>query len=247
MKRNKTFLALLSSLLSTVVYAGESVDMVSLGKLSIDKTEVTIGQFSEFVLETGYETKAEREGGGLVFAGGWEQKEGWNWRSPYGVPAFDDEPAVHITFDEAVAYCRWAGKRLPTEVEWISVAYTEQRDEPTGSFVKNRTYPYPTGNSPAGANCLNECGPSKAIDYSSYLNRGIGHARVGTTRVGINGLYDMGSNVWEWVDIEDENSKGIRGGSWWYGRAQMQADYKATKPRDMAVVYIGFRCARDVS
>ena len=52
----------------------------------------------------------------------------------------------------------------------------------------------------------------------------------------------MGANVWEWVDIPDKLNKGTRGGSWWYGARQMKADYNATKPRDMAVVYIGFRC-----
>ena len=52
----------------------------------------------------------------------------------------------------------------------------------------------------------------------------------------------MGANVWEWVDIPDKLNKGTRGGSWWYGARQMKVDYKATKPRDMAVVYIGFRC-----
>ena len=67
-------------------------------------------------------------------------------------------------------------------------------------------------------------------------------ARVGTTSAGVNGFYDMGANVWEWVDIPDKLNKGTRGGSWWYGARQMKADYNATKPRDMAVVYIGFRC-----
>jgi len=54
----------------------------------------------------------------------------------------------------------------------------------------------------------------------------------------------MGANVWEWVDIKDASEKGTRGGSWWYGSSQMMSDYDATKPRDMAVVYIGFRCLK---
>ena len=82
-------------------------------------------------------------------------------------------------------------------------------------------------------------------DQSAVLDRGRGHARAGTTRHGVNGLWDMGANVWEWTDSGPGDMKRTRGGSWWYGAAQMRADYEASKPRGMAVVYIGFRCAKD--
>jgi formylglycine-generating enzyme len=62
---------------------------------------------------------------------------------------------------------------------------------------------------------------------------------------GVNGLHDMGGNAWEWVDQGDDTSRRTRGGSWWYGAAQMRADHLQGKPADTAVVYIGFRCARD--
>ncbi len=231
---------------SLSVYASLISDMQPVGNFAIDRTEVTVGQFARFVKATGFVTKAGREGGGLVYEAGWEQKSGWVWRSPYGQQAADDEPAVHVTFDEAQAYCRWAGKRLPTEREWIEAAYTEHRSSPSAPFKRGRTYPYPTGDSPEGANCLGDCGPTFVIDYSAMLNRGRGHAKAGTTRAGVNGLFDMGANVWEWVENGDERQKGTRGGSWWYGATQMQADYDATKPRDMAVVYIGFRCVKDI-
>ncbi len=211
----------------------------------LDRTEVTVGQFAAFVAATGLVTKAEREGGGLVYAYGWERKPGWTWRTPYGTPADPREPAVHVTFDEAAAYCRWAGKRLPTDEEWVEAAYTEHRASPPPGFARGHSYPYPTGDTPAGANCLADCGDTPALDYSAVLERGRGHAKAGTTKAGVNGLFDLGANVWEWVDSGGESTMGTRGGSWWYGAAQMRRDYEASKPRDMAVVYIGFRCAAD--
>lgn len=225
----------------------EPYEMQQIKSFAIDRTEVSIGQFAAFVAATGFQTRAEKEGGGLVYESGWSKKSGWTWRKPYGLPADEGEPAVHVNFDEARAYCRWAGKRLPTEQEWIEAAYTEHRETPPEGFQRGKTYPYPTGDGPKGANCLHDCGPAPAIDYSSVLDRGRGHARVGTTRAGVNGLFDMGANVWEWVDIANRESKGTRGGSWWYGARQMQADYDATKPRGMSVVYIGFRCVKDSS
>ncbi len=220
--------------------------MQKLGAFAIDRTEVTIGAFAKFAAETGFKTKAEREGGSLVYEAGWMKKSGWNWRRPFGKPANASEPAVHVTYAEAKAYCTWAGKRLPTDREWMLAAYTEMRARPPAPFTRGKTYPYPTGVTAAGANCLEECGSTPAIDYSSVLTRGKGHAPAGTTRPGVNGLYDMGANVWEWVDSGAAGEKITRGGSWWYGAAQMHANYRASKPPDMAVVYIGFRCVRSL-
>lgn len=213
---------------------------------SMDQTEVSISDFQEYVDQTGYITKAEKQGG-MVYENGWVIKPEWNWKSPYGIKGHPDEPAVHITFDEAQAYCIWKDKRLPLRDEWINFAYTEHRSNHP-EYEKGITYPYPTGTSPIGANCLNECGnpkgnPNRRPDFSSMLMRGYGHARVGTTKQGINGLYDMGANVWEWAMISPDNpQQATMGGSWWYGSEQMKADYGTTKPRDIAVVYIGFRC-----
>ena len=236
---------LITGILMPVAYAGGGQDsMQRITDFSIDRTEVTIEQYAKFVSETGYVTAAERRGGGLVFASGWEQKAGWVWSSPFGIPANPGEPAVHLTFNDAAAYCAWAGKRLPTDEEWVLAAYTEFRRVPPPPFETEKTYPYPTGQTPDGANCLGDCGLISVQDYSARLNRGRGPALAGTTAPGVNGLYDMGANVWEWTDDGGASENPTRGGSWWYGSGRMRAENRATKPKKMAAVYIGFRCAK---
>lgn len=215
------------------------------GNLLVDRTEVTIADFSVYVATTGAQTNAEINGGGMVYESGWKQMPGWTWKTPFGQKTNQQLPAVHVTFDEAAGYCHWAGKRLPTDSEWQAAAYTEVRAQPAAPFTRGTTYLYPTGDTPDGANCLGDCGTTTAIDFSKYLTRGIGPSPVATSKVGVNGLYDMAANVWEWTETDDDNTKGTRGGSWWYGAAPMHRNHRATKPRDMAAVYIGFRCVRD--
>lgn len=241
-------------LAAAVAQAAVSLDWQRVGAFEIARTETTVGQFARFAEATRTVTQAERAGGGQVYENGWERKPGWTWRTPFGRPAAADEPAVHVTFDEAQAFCRWAGGRLPTDAEWVAAAYTEQREAPPAPFTRGRTYAYPTGDRPEGAQCLGDCGPAakaRAVRHGAALTRGDGHARVAQTPAGVNGLFDLGANAWEWVD-EPQGASGnaerrTRGGSWWYGAAQMRADHLQGKPADTAVVYIGFRCARSAA
>ncbi len=233
--------------------AAAPIDWQRIGAFEIARTETTIAQFRAFAQATGTVTAAERRGGGEVYEAGWTRKPGWTWQRPYGpghVPA-DDEPAVHLTWHEAAAFCRWAGGRLPSDAEWASAAYTEQRAQPPAPFQRGRSYPLPTGDAARGAQCLGDCGPeaaARAVKHGVALTRGLGHARTGSTPPGVNGLFDMGGNIWEWVDepvgAAGNAERRTRGGSWWYGSAPMLAGHHQAKPADTAVVYIGSRCAR---
>ena len=135
--------------------------------------------------------------------------------------------------------------------KWLEVGYTEKRVDPTDGYIQGMTYPYPTGENPIGANCLSDCDSEtlfadKKSNFGNVLNRGLGHAPVGVSKRGVNGLYDMGANVWEWAKLPSDNGhQATMGGSWWYGQRQMKANYGATKPEGMAVVYVGFRCISD--
>ena len=199
----------------------------------IDVTEVSVGQFRAFMSARGRATYAETSGGGSEYAGGWLQRPGWQWNAPYGRPAADDEPVVHVTWFEAREYCEWRGGRLPTDEEWTLAAYTETRETPTNGFVRGTRYVYPVGSDPVGMN-------TSADDPWPR------QAPVARTRAGVNGLYDMGANVWEWLVNDDGDQALTAGGSWWYGAYKTRIDGFQFKPKKFAAVYIGFRCAYDL-
>ncbi|MDF0494244.1 formylglycine-generating enzyme family protein [Bradyrhizobium yuanmingense] len=213
----------------TGVAFAEPAQRENLGKFAIDRTEVTIGQFRNFAADKALKTAAEQEGGGHEFAGGWIRRRGWTWATPFGEPGSDDEPAVHVSWNEARDYCLAVGGRLPTLEEWERAAYTETRANPTDDFVSGRTYPYPVGDKPDGMN-------------TSDRDRWPRHAAVGTTKRGVNGLYDMGGNVWEWLADRRGDEALTAGGSWWYGADKTKASAVQWKSADFHAVYIGFRC-----
>lgn len=226
------FLALAALLAFADIHmvSAQTPDRVRFGSYALDRTEVSIGQFRSYAQVRGLVTAAEREGGGFEFAAGWTRRPGWTFRTPQGTPGADNEPVTHVSWHEANDYCASVGGRLPTMAEWRNAAYTEQRDQPTDGFVKGRTYPYPVGEQPDGMN-----------------NNRRAHVPVGTTKRGVNGLFDMGANVWEWIADRRGTEALTAGGSWWYGPAQARVDGAQWKAAGFYAVYVGFRCAYDVA
>lgn len=222
-----------------------SIPTVQVGDLIWDQTEMNIGEVKSFASSVGFISSAERKGGGLSYETGFVQKPGWTWRTPYGVPAGDLEPAVHLNHKEAESICRFYGKRLPTDAEWVSAAFVEQRSNPPKDFVRGQRYPYPGGSNPSVSHCLTGCGDYQGLAPSGALNRGTGHVTTKTTKPGVNGLYDMGGNVWEWTSTERNGGYITRGASWWYGPERQRETDVESKSSDIAVVYIGFRCVAD--
>ena len=74
-------------------------------------------------------------------------------------------------------------------------------------------------------------------NYRLKLNRGLGHAPVGVSKQGVNGLYDMGANVWEWAKLSSDRHQATMGGSWWYGKRQMRANYGVQAKGDGCCLY----------
>ena len=99
----------------------------------------------------------------------------------------------------------------------------------------------PNGDSASDGHCLGGCSGSQGTAPLGSLWRGTGHVPVMKTRPGVNGLHDMGGNVWEWVDSGNGDERITRGGSWWYNASRQLANDIATKPKDTRVGYIGFR------
>ena len=238
------FLGMLSLTTSSILAGPPPGATARIHGIEWDLHEVTIGQVKQMAKATNFVSRAEKEGGGYVYEAGWTKKNGWNWRSPFGVPGQDNEPAVHLTFDEAQAVCKFFGKRLPNDKEWTSAAYLEQRDKPPVGFEKGKRYAYPNGDSAKASHCLSGCGNYQGTAPAGTLNRGVGAVPVMTTPAGVNGLYEMGGNVWEWVDTGRGDERITRSSSWWYDAGRQREDDVATKPRDTRVVYIGFRCVR---
>lgn len=202
------------------------------------------------------------------FPSWWAPVFGANWRHPNGegsdIAGKEKHPAVHISWVDAQAYCKWAGKRLPTEAEWEFAARGGLKDQafvwgeefsPGGKMMANTWQgKFPHENN--GQDGFKETSPAGSFAANGY------------------GLYDMAGNVWEWTGdwyhpdyykkSPKENPQGpdisydpdepgtmkrvTRGGSWMcadsYCRGYRPSARMKTSP-DTGLQNTGFRCVKD--
>ena len=170
------------------------VHTVELDSFLIDRAEVTVAEFAKFVSQTGYRTEAENYGWSAVFdleTGAWRRADGANWRQPEGADstAAPDEPVCQISWNDAAAYAKWAGKRLPTEAEFEYAAR---------GGLAGKKYAWGDELKPDGkflANWWQGTFPARNTREDGFLSR----APVKSFAPNGYGLYDMTGNVWEWT------------------------------------------------
>ncbi|GAB4541161.1 MAG: hypothetical protein Kow0063_31760 [Anaerolineae bacterium] len=197
---------------------------VELPEYQIDLFEVTNAQFASFVEATGYQSEAERAGSNRVWRDEWGEGE-------------DNHPVVRVTWNDAIAYCEWAGKRLPTEAEWEKAARGPE------GFI------YPWGNTYDAA---------KANGRDSGLRSTVA---VGSYGEGVSpyGVFDMAGNVREWTadpgyfpypgnntpsSYYGDELRVLRGGGWFDDAADLRTTRRNPTSPTAANWDIGFRCAR---
>lgn len=182
---------------------------IELDSFLIDSTTVTNREFLEFVRETSYVTESEKFGWSFVFhyfldeekksqskeVPGlitWYAVPGADWRHPEGKGSTIDDrmdhPVVHVSRNDALAYCEWAGKRLPSEAEWEVAAKggTDREKYPWGKELLKDDQHH--------CNIWQGDFPKENTLEDGYANT----APVKTYEANGYGCYQMIGNVWEW-------------------------------------------------
>ena len=185
------------------------VHAVQVRGFSIDATTVTNADFARFVDATGYRTDAEEFGYSAVFhlalaapeshivgipaqTPWWRGVSGADWRHPGGslsdLDGLSDHPVVHVSWNDAIAYCAWAGRRLPTEAEWEYAAR---------GGIDGARYPWGDDDVDAGgwrANIFQGSFPDENTIDDGWLTT----APVRSYAPNGYGLWQPVGNVWEW-------------------------------------------------
>ncbi len=185
------------------------VTEVEVSAFSIGAYAVSNDDFSSFVEETGYITDAERFGWSFVFAGllpddfpptegvvhapWWRKVEGAAWRHPEGphssIAERLDHPVVHVSWDDASAYCAWSGTRLPYEAEWEFAGR---------GGLAGKAFPWGDELEPDGEHRMNVWQgdfPGRNTGADGF----VGTAPVDSFPPNGYGIHNMTGNVWEWT------------------------------------------------
>ena len=221
----------------------------------LDRHLVTVARFRKFIKATNYFTDAENFGDAAVYnfsEGRWELLKGTTWEYPLGPDkpaAKDNHPVTQVSWNDAVAYCEWAGLRLPTEFEW---EYAARGGENNGEKFSWGNEIFMDGKFMANV-WQGDLSTEQGADGFVYTSP-VGH--YGETDAG---LTDMGGNVWEWCQNTyqpypggepfrtNQNVKTIRGGSFFYdqaGELSYTVSFRGQNSVETSLFNTGFRCAK---
>ncbi len=235
---------------------GDHTHNVYLSPYYIDKYEVTNKQYEEFINAGGYENR-----------GLWSE-DGWKWRvennvtkpnwwgnadspRPKSGPQFPDYSVTGVSWHEASAYAKWAGKALPTEAQWEKAAK---------GGIENGNHLYPWGNNEPTCEFANFC-----YEKYKFCVGGVDVAKSYENGKSPYGAINMSGNVWEWCrDWYDRGyyavspsndpqgpvsgaKKILRGGSWANDKAFIGSTYRLHVQPKLRNYYNGFRCVVELT
>jgi len=224
---------------------------VTVSSFYIDRFEVTNKDYRDFLSDLSGDQREARSPDSTSWS---EASSRANWKTYFYGSERANYPVVAVTWKDAKEYCKWEGKRLPTEAEW---EYAARAGRVGG------VYPW-AGFSPRNpqgkylAN-FNPGRQGQAADGYAFT------APVGSYPPNKWGLHDVAGNVAEWVEDaytpsysplsglnpvyrdSDENRHVVRGGSWASNPFQIGVGVRDFQTRDEASARIGFRCAADIS
>lgn len=237
---------------------------------AIGQREVSVKEFRDFVKQTGYRTDAEKARFSTIYdnhSGRLTKRDRVSWKMNFeGEKASDDDPVLHVSWNDANAYVNWLARgtgkpyRLPSEAEFEyalrggkNTRYWWGDDSP-GRMVENIT----------GEGDISNSRRNWSTSFKGYSDQFWGPAPVGSFAAGPYGLYDIGGNVGEWVrdcwhdtymrapvDGSAWINPGcklrvIRGGYWASSPEQTRSAFRLSAKPDSHGARIGFRIARNL-